>query len=361
MREVGLTPTHRVPEPNTWRELLATIDAADLVLANQHVGLQEYGKTNPSLIAGLEARGAHVHRVPIYRWALPEDIAPLEQLVHEIVEGRIDALLLTSAQQVQHLLDVAAQQQLDEQVLRKLKQVVVASIGPTTSDALRDAGVPVDFEAAPPKMGSLVKSLSEQAHRLRDKKRRIHALMSGPASDPQDRDAPWYDSPFMRACRREPTDVTPIWLMRQAGRYMQEYREVRAQTTFLELCKNPQLCSEVMCTAVERLGVDAAIIFSDLLPILVPMGFDLEFAQAGDGPVIHNPVRESMATSIKRDARSSRSGRARLSWYETVKSDASSTCPNRPAGDRLRRRSVHAWPATPSRAARAAIICIPRP
>jgi uroporphyrinogen decarboxylase len=78
--------------------------------------------------------------------------------------------------------------------------------------------------------------------------------------------------------------------MRQAGRYMAEYREVRAKTTFLELCKDPALCSEVMCTAVRRLGVDAAIIFSDLLPILEPMGLELEFAQ-GEGPVIHNPVR----------------------------------------------------------------------
>ena len=78
--------------------------------------------------------------------------------------------------------------------------------------------------------------------------------------------------------------------MRQAGRYMEEYREVRGQTSFLELCKNPQLCSEIMCTAVERLGVDAAIIFSDLLPILEPMGLELEFAK-GEGPVIYNPVR----------------------------------------------------------------------
>jgi uroporphyrinogen decarboxylase len=104
--------------------------------------------------------------------------------------------------------------------------------------------------------------------------------------------APWYHSPFLKACRREPCEVTPIWLMRQAGRYMSEYRQVRAQTTFLDLCKNPALCSEVMCTAVRRLGVDAAIIFSDLLPILEPMGLDLEFAH-GEGPVIHNPVREA--------------------------------------------------------------------
>jgi len=94
----------------------------------------------------------------------------------------------------------------------------------------------------------------------------------------------------MRACRREPTPYTPIWLMRQAGRYMREYREVREKTTFLELCKNPALAAEVTVTAVERLGVDAAIIFADILLILEPLGIELEFAK-GEGPVIHNPVR----------------------------------------------------------------------
>ena len=98
------------------------------------------------------------------------------------------------------------------------------------------------------------------------------------------------NSAFMRACRRESVPYTPIWLMRQAGRYMREYRDVRARTTFLELCKNPALAAEVTVTAVERLGVDAAIIFADILLILEPMGIDLEFA-AGEGPVIHNPVR----------------------------------------------------------------------
>lgn len=102
----------------------------------------------------------------------------------------------------------------------------------------------------------------------------------------------WEDSLMMRAARRQPCERTPVWLMRQAGRYMAEYRAVRAKTTFLELCKNPALSAEVMCTAVERLKVDAAIIFSDLLPILEPMGFDLEFA-AGEGPLIHNPVRSA--------------------------------------------------------------------
>ena len=101
---------------------------------------------------------------------------------------------------------------------------------------------------------------------------------------------PLYNSPFMRACRREPVPYTPIWLMRQAGRYMQEYREVRARTTFLDLCKTPELAAEVTVTAAERLGVDAAIIFADILLVLEPMGINLEFAH-GEGPVIHNPVR----------------------------------------------------------------------
>lgn len=99
-----------------------------------------------------------------------------------------------------------------------------------------------------------------------------------------------HNSPFMRACRREPVPYTPVWLMRQAGRYMREYREVRARTSFLELCKTPELAAEVTVTAAERLNVDAAIIFADILLIIEPMGMDLEFAK-GEGPVIHNPVR----------------------------------------------------------------------
>jgi uroporphyrinogen decarboxylase len=106
-----------------------------------------------------------------------------------------------------------------------------------------------------------------------------------------------YDSPFMRACRREPVPYTPIWLMRQAGRYMQEYREVRARMSFLELCKTPSLATEVTVTAAERLGVDAAIIFADILLIIEPMGLQLEFSK-GEGPVIHNPVRS--AVDVKR-------------------------------------------------------------
>jgi uroporphyrinogen decarboxylase len=110
-------------------------------------------------------------------------------------------------------------------------------------------------------------------------------------------------SPFMRACRREPVPYTPVWLMRQAGRYMREYREVRARTGFLEMCKTPELATEVTVTAAERLGVDAAIIFADILLILEPMGIDLEFAK-GEGPVIHNPVRRAADVERLREVES---------------------------------------------------------
>ena len=98
------------------------------------------------------------------------------------------------------------------------------------------------------------------------------------------------DSPFMRACRREQVPYTPVWLMRQAGRYMKEYRDVRARHSFLEMCKQPEVASEVTVYAAHRLNVDAAIIFADILLIVEPMGLELEFAK-GEGPVIHNPVR----------------------------------------------------------------------
>ena len=96
--------------------------------------------------------------------------------------------------------------------------------------------------------------------------------------------------PFLAACRREGTPYTPVWLMRQAGRYMEEYRKLRGQYDFLELCKRPDLAAEITVTPVERLGVDAAILFADILLLLEPMGVGLEYSK-GDGPVIHNPVR----------------------------------------------------------------------
>lgn len=106
-------------------------------------------------------------------------------------------------------------------------------------------------------------------------------------------------SRFMKAAYCEPVDTTPLWIMRQAGRYLPEYMEVRSKTTFIELCKTPDLAAEVTLTAQSVLGVDAAILFADLLPILEPMGLDLEY-QKGEGPVIHNPIQAGDVDRLKR-------------------------------------------------------------
>ena len=108
MTQVGLKPTYRVAEPNTWRDILQAIDQY-LSIANNTIAVQEYGKQNPSLVAGLEARGARVLSVPIYRWELPEDPQPLEENVRRLAEGQADVALFTSANQVTNLLRVARQ------------------------------------------------------------------------------------------------------------------------------------------------------------------------------------------------------------------------------------------------------------
>lgn len=300
MREVGLTPTHRAPEPNTWRELLQTLDA-QVPLANQTIGLQEYGVTNHSLIAGLEARGAKVVQVRVYQWELPVDTKPLEENIRAMAAGQRDCLLLTSAHQAVNMIRMAREMSIEERLRKALENMVVVSIGPTTSEMLQHLEITVDFEPEHPKMGHLVAEAAERCERLLSAKRLRPKIgnMTSPTPNssstklPNESAAEYDKGPFMRACRRQASSVTPVWLMRQAGRYMAEYRAVREKMDFLTLCKNPALCAEVMVTAVEKLGVDAAIIFSDLLPIIEPMGMQLEFAK-GDGPVIHNPIREAI-------------------------------------------------------------------
>ncbi len=179
-------------------------------------------------------------------------------------------------------------------------RVVVGSVGPTTSETLMEHGFPVDIEPEHPKMGHLVaavasrwqkagKAIPATAFAAPEPGRIETVAPPSPAADPGER---LRQSPFLKACRREPTDVTPIWLMRQAGRYMAEYRALRSKVSFLDLCKRPELATEVTVTAAVKLGVDAAILFADILLILEPLGFQLEFTK-GEGPVIHNPVHEA--------------------------------------------------------------------
>src|SRR2546422_5516667 len=95
---------------------------------------------------------------------------------------------------------------------------------------------------------------------------------------------------FLKACRRQPVDCTPVWFMRQAGRYMEEYRAVRAKHSILEVCKTPDRAAQVTLQPIERFPLDAAIIFADILLPLEPMGLRITFEE-GEGPVIHNPIR----------------------------------------------------------------------
>ncbi|MEQ1897850.1 MAG: uroporphyrinogen-III synthase [Vicinamibacterales bacterium] len=165
LRELGLTPWVAAAEPNTWRELLAAIDAkaSEVPLRGTHVAVQEYGVSNPELVEGLRTRGAMVTSVPVYRWALPEDVAPLEHAVEELSAGRIDVTLVTTATQVVHLLQIAARVGHEAAALAGLKRSVIASIGPTTSEELRRHGLERDMEPSHPKIGYLVREAAERA------------------------------------------------------------------------------------------------------------------------------------------------------------------------------------------------------
>jgi uroporphyrinogen-III synthase len=176
LRELGVTPSLTVPEPNTWRELLQTLDQAvnsspDFRLRGARIALQEYGVSNPELIAGLTERGGMVTRVPVYQWALPEDVAPLQSAIKELAAGKIDAVLFTTGVQVAHLFQVAAEMKLEEAMRQGLRRAIVASIGPTTSEELQRKGIRPDLEPSHPKMGFLVKEAAEQAAALLSKKR----------------------------------------------------------------------------------------------------------------------------------------------------------------------------------------------
>ena len=176
LREIGITPAITAPEPNTWHELLSALDDAakvspDLSLQGARVAIQEYGVSNPALLAGLRERGAQVTRVPVYQWALPHDLAPLRSAITAIAEGTVDVALFTTAVQAIHIFQVAAELKLEEQVKNGLARAIVASIGPTTSEELRRHGIQADLEPSHPKMGFLVKETSEQAEELLRRKR----------------------------------------------------------------------------------------------------------------------------------------------------------------------------------------------
>ena len=162
MREWGVPVAVAVPEPNTWREILGATEGR----TEKRVAVQEYGRPSQELMDGLRARGVDVTPVPVYQWALPEDLGPLRDAVRRLAAREIDVLLVTSSAQVEHLLKVAEELGLEDQVRRACGRVVIASIGPTTSETLAELGFQADFEPSHPKMGLLVNESAQQARQL---------------------------------------------------------------------------------------------------------------------------------------------------------------------------------------------------
>jgi len=300
LHEWGVTPTLTAAEPNTWREVLVALDEAGPI-GGKRVVVQEYGLSNPPLIDALRQRGAEVASAPVFTWALPEDLEPLKTGIHAIVDGRIDVAVFTTGQQVHHLLQVARSMEVEDGLRDALRRVVTGSIGPMTSEALRAEGLGVDYEPDDAKMTCLVRGLARSAVLCQRRKiaseaagvdttraRRVDLVWS--AEEAGEAIDPLHASAFLCACRREKTSYTPIWIMRQAGRYQRAYRAFRARYSFLEMCRTPELAAEVTLLAVDQLGVDAAILFSDILLVAEPLGRQLTYEQ-GHGPAIRPPVR----------------------------------------------------------------------
>jgi uroporphyrinogen-III synthase len=174
LRELQVPIWVAAPEPNTWRELLAAIAerAEEQPLRGARIAVQEYGVSNVELLNELRARGAQVMPVPVYRWALPEDVKPLKNAVMAISSGEVDVAIFTTSVQVVHLWQIASEMRLEVDVRRGLARTVVASIGPTTSEELRRHGLAADLEASHPKMGLLVREAAERSGNLLRTKRR---------------------------------------------------------------------------------------------------------------------------------------------------------------------------------------------
>lgn len=170
LREWEVRIDHRAPEPNTWRELLQTLD--DFVpLKGQCVAVQEYGVPNSEFYAALATRGATVITVPVYRWEFPEDPEPLRSAVHATIAGQFDVLMLTSANQLHNVIKMADAEGVRNAWLTAASQCVIASIGPTASEMIQSYGLPVDVEPTHGKMGTLVRETSERAPAILTSKR----------------------------------------------------------------------------------------------------------------------------------------------------------------------------------------------
>jgi len=171
LREMKVPVSVNVPEPNTWREVLAAIAGRH----ERRIAVQEYGKSNSELLAGLRELGAEITPVRVYQWDLPADIRPLFEAIRRMVAGEADVAIFTTSIQINHLFRVAAEAGLHEPLLAALKRMAIASIGPTTTEALEEFGLNADITPTHPKMGFLIKETAEQAATILERKRALHA------------------------------------------------------------------------------------------------------------------------------------------------------------------------------------------
>jgi uroporphyrinogen-III synthase len=165
LREFQVPVWANAPEPNTWRELMAVLDehARDWPLAGKRVAVQEYGVSNVELLDALRSKGTDVTAIQAYQWAMPEDVAPLEDAARAVARGDVDVLVITSGIQFVHFWKVVHDLGLEANVRRGLQRVLVASIGPSASAELRRHRVEPSFEPSHPKMGLLIREAAERA------------------------------------------------------------------------------------------------------------------------------------------------------------------------------------------------------
>ena len=173
LKEMGVPITVAVPEPNTWREVLRALDESEVSapLRGRRIAVQEYGVSNAELLAALSERGARVTSVPVYEWGLPEDLGPLRAAVASLAREEIDVVVFTSGMQITNLLQVAAETNMGDAVRRAFSRMLVASIGPVTSEKLREHGLAADLEPSHPKMGYLVSETAQRSAELLRRKR----------------------------------------------------------------------------------------------------------------------------------------------------------------------------------------------
>ncbi len=180
LKELGVPVAVVAPEPNTWREMVEAIEREfGAGLSGFRVAVQEYGTSNPDLLEALAEKAATVTKVPVYQWALPEDLQPLREAVLGIVSGSIDVVLFTTGVQAIHLFQIAEQMDSVDELRKGLRGVVVASIGPATTETLHEYGIRPDFEPSHPKMGFLVNEAAQLAGKLVEEKKKNDAPSLG--------------------------------------------------------------------------------------------------------------------------------------------------------------------------------------